>query len=143
MLSKLFNLPWPPGFFWKGCPCCPDCSLVNCSGTTLEFTVAGVTNDDCITCDGLNATYTLAGFTGVSWSDTSISTTCSGFGGFAILLCSVGFPMRLQIQLDSFVIVEWTFNGEFDCDAGPFVFTLKTNNSKCSDWPSTVTVTKV
>lgn len=84
MLSKLFNLPWPPRFFWVDCGCCDCVHDTNCDATiSWQFAIAGVVDDTDICCSDLNATYNLTGNTPV-WSGSVSGSSCS-FSYIAVL----------------------------------------------------------
>ena len=94
MLSRLFNLPWPPEFFLKGCPCDPavfdkiaDNACDHCpdgAPVTWKFTVSGITNGTCSACDDYNGVnIELTNFNQVgnvcSWVDGVDAPCASGF----------------------------------------------------------------
>ena len=81
MLSKLFNLPWPPEFFFPDCPCCaPPGDTPWCSEPTKlalqsgQFTSTIKTSEDVgisptgISWDGTNTLWANPGRVGVAFS---------------------------------------------------------------------------
>lgn len=144
MLSKLFNLPWPPGFFWLDCPCCGvECS--ECDGPaarTWEITVAGVTNGTCSNCGDYNGTFQLNHnpLGGCSWFTVFNSSGCTVFGVSNWLLGIDSSNAVLNAQGDFTTAVEYRLaTSSFDC-LGSNVMTLISSGSECNNWPSTITI---
>ena len=151
MLSKLFKLPWPPGFFFPGCPCCIEqVTCATCTDSTLakiwEFTISGVTNGSCSNCaNDYNGTFQVTNVF-VCRSNTSELTTCGSFTSLErYRLDILSGPGPSFGRLSSHIGLEkqsiWS-NADFDC-LGSNVLTQEfpsDSNDVCFGWPSTVTV---
>lgn len=165
MLSKLFNLPWPPGFFWPDCPCCltGPCATFKCgdpdpSPVTWEFAIAGITNGTCTDCSNLNRTYTLV--------DNPVAAAgCHDWEELGIdpgVNCSTGFPpvtfVRLRCQFclsgdgskkwqvqifieDNSLIALYEKSGNLNCCGDNVFDRITVQDSNCNDLPLTITLT--
>jgi len=151
MLSRLFNLPWPPGFFQCGCPCdtqtnacskCPD-------GAPAEWTfdVSGIIDNFCTQgdCPEANGTFTLIHQSGCIWKTATFGSTCiaDSFWKLEYFLT----PDRWELQhlgpnissSPPFVID----NADFDCLGDNILASLSTVGIECKDYPATATISPV
>ena len=157
-LARWFHNPWPPRFFWPGCPCCGNsCASGTISGCTFcddlmteapqlwELTVAGVSNSACSTCADYNGTFCLFYSNAVHpsvaciWDSTQTGT------------CQAGIRWQLLYNpgADLWALNSNTFDaggdyslggGSFDCEGPNTLSQVSSGDDSCTNWPSTLTI---
>lgn len=146
MLSKLFKRPWPPGFFWGGCPCCsPSLDCDQCEEGTgpqvWDFTLSGITNSFCGDCDDHNTTTELNYVSGCLWESAEVPSCATEVWKFGY---NAGLDSWFLSHKNIAVILRYSIAGDdFDCEAENVLDFDFDNHNQCTNWPSTITITPV
>lgn len=153
--------PVLPAFFWRGCGCCKEDPVECCEGVCFEFTIAGVTDDECGKCDNLNGTWTLVAvdpgglaclYQSTESAQYETGVNCVTQTGYWWLHREPTGAWKLSFgrfeDFQSFPQVRYELSGDappfvFDCD-GDNEFSLTGSVSfGCKTFPDPVTLTAV
>ena len=143
MLSKLFNLPWPPGFFFPECPCCADEDTPWCGFGSLKlFLQSGQFTSTVIT------SISYSDSLGISWDSVGENTPFGDFPGSRLVLSSGQFTSTILDSQSVSAInnqqhgISWDGTNtpwtgvefvKLYLQSGQFTSTLKTSQSLASE----------
>lgn len=120
------------------CDNCPD-GMSKC----WELVVAGVTDNDCLSCDEFNGTHVLIHSGSNNCVFTTLETdSCGGSGALWSLTLDANPPRLLSGLFFGTSHSRYDLSGTFDCN-GSNTFDLVGNTSDCQNWPPSLTIEPV
>lgn len=134
-------------YYCDDCPCGGD-PCANCNtGTTpaaVQFTLSGLTDGSCLSCNSTNTTYTLDQLpSSCSYRFTDNSPPCGCFFQMDYQLASGGFR-NLFFFTNSASTCTWyrlaVPSNPYDCSSSAALNFVSDAFTQCNDWPATITV---
>ncbi len=152
MLSRLFNLPWPPEFFLGGCPCCTTSGCAECpSGAPVVWEVPDIStlsNKGCESgdCQDVIGPFRLTHTSGCIWDGVNFPICNNEADDFLFRwqLEFVNITQVWQLIFASQLIRDATYElaaASFDCLGSNVMPRITPPASiSCDGYPSSITI---